>query len=65
MNVDVIIQLLNLFIAGTAGVERFVALREQLTAMKNEGRDPTDAEWQTLLDGIADDSTALNANDKG
>lgn len=64
MSADLIIQLLNIFIAGSAGVERFIALRDQLSAMKAEGRDPTEAEWEALLSSVTDDSTALDANDK-
>ena len=52
---NIILQLLNIVVAGTAAIAQLDALRAQVQAMTTEGREPTEAEWaalQAMVDGL-------------
>jgi hypothetical protein len=64
LNATVIIQLLNLIIAGTEGIGRAIALKQQLEQFQAENnRDPTQAEWDALFSSIDIDSARIDAAD--
>lgn len=62
--VDLILKLLDLFTAGSLSYERIQALSAQLKVFKDENRDPTPEEWNTLLAEVDDLSSRLDAADK-
>lgn len=58
-----ILQLLDLFVAGTMTYERIQQLRADLAAMQAEGRDPTAEELTAILDGIEASTADIVAAD--
>ena len=59
-----ILQLLDLFVAGTMTYERIQQLRADLAAMQAEGRDPTAEEMTAILDGIEASTADIVAADE-
>lgn len=55
----IITKLLDLFIAGTATYEEFVAMQERVKAMQAEGRDPTAEEFAEIFDQLDEDTQAI------
>lgn len=61
--VTLILKLLDLFTAGSLGLERLNTLKAQLKVFKDENREPTPAEWDALLAEVDDLSGRLDAAD--
>lgn len=61
---QIILQILNIAVAGSAAIEQLSAIRAQVEEMTADGRDPTDAEWQSLLADIQSLSARLEAADE-
>lgn len=61
---NLILRLLDLFVAGSLAFEQLQAMKARLEQMKAEGRDPTAEEWEELFGSIEADSARLDAADK-
>jgi len=60
-----LLQLFDLFVAGTLAFERYRAHVEAVRTMKAEGRDPTPDEWDALrAEGVALDDRLDAASDR-
>ena len=61
---QVLVQILNIVVAGSAAIEQLAAIRAQVEAMVAQGRDPTEAEWAGLLADIEALGARLSAADE-
>lgn len=60
----VVLQLLNITIAGAQGYEELMSIRSQVEQMVADGRDPTDEEWTSMLSSIQSLTSRLAAADE-